>query len=185
MKNQSDIYFLKLLQDSINALNELDNLIDSNSSRQNEVDAELLDLLHLIENNELCDSACIKITRRIQELRKTRRRIKNEHELIVKYNEIKTKLSSKDNRQFITAEINKRMKLLNQEYKNRVLTDEQVKELLKNEKLDVKTDRSETYKKIKEYLELGYSQTKIAKLLGLTQPTISAKIKKMKEQPQC
>ena len=109
MKNQSDIYFLKLLQDSINALNELDNLIDSNSSRQNEVDAELLDLLHLIENNELCDSACIKITRRIQELRKTRRRIKNEHELIVKYNEIKTKLSSKDNRQFITAEINKRM----------------------------------------------------------------------------
>ena len=77
------------------------------------------------------------------------------------------------------------MKLLNQEYKNRVLTDEQVKELLKNEKLDVKTDRSEMYKKIKEYLELGYSQMKIAKLLGLTQPTISAKIKKMKEQPQC
>ena len=195
MQNQSDLYFLKLLQDSINALNELDDLIESNGSRQSKVDSELCDLLHLIENKELSESASIKIVKKIHDLRKIRRSLRNEYELIVKYNEVKMRLASKENRQFITAEVQKRMKSLNAEYQNRILTKEQIDELLKEEpnvsssikdtKQKSKRTRSEESRKIdeqiKELLEQGKSQSEIAKILYMTQPSVSLRAKRIRE----
>jgi len=194
VEKQSDIYFLKLLQDAINSLNTLDELIETNGRRQSEVDSELCDLLHLVENNDLNDDACIKIMARIKELRKVRRSLRNEYELINRYQEIKARLSSKENRQFIFVEIQKRFKTLNQEYKNRILTDKQVEDLLEKqgvieeskEKISRKiSEKSQQINiKIKELLEKGYSQTEIAKEMNMTQPSISIRIKKIKESEQ-
>lgn len=190
MQTQSDLYFLKLLQDSLNSLDELDNLIESNGSRQSEVDSELSDLLHLIENNELSETASVKIVRRIHDLRKVRRSLRNEYELILKYNEVKGRLTSKENRKFIVAEIRKRMKSLNNEYQNRVLAKEQVDELLKNDHVNDKQPRSrrtrseeskEIDKQIKQLLEQGKSQTEIAKILYMTQPNVSMRVKRIRE----
>lgn len=189
METQSDLIFLKHLQDSIETLNKLDELIETNSQRQSEVDSELCDLLHLIENQELKDVACIKITHRIRELRKIRRSIKNEYELIVKYQEVKARLSSKENRKFITAEIQKRMKNLNQEYKNRILTDEQIKELLKEEVIQRSNKRTrksskknqQINEKIKEMLDRGCSQKEMSVELGISQGAVSQRIKRIKE----
>lgn len=148
-------------------------------------------MLHLIECQELSNSACIKITRRIQELRKVRRGLRNEHELIVKYQEIKTRLSSRENRQLITAEIQKRLKSLNQEYKNRVLTDEQVDELLKEDTKPISQEKEERRKrsdksliinqKIKEMIDRNCSRKEMAVELGISQGAISQRIKKIKE----
>ena len=191
MDKQSDIYFLKLLQDSINTLNELDNLIASNGDRQSKVDSELCDLLHMIENNDLSDFACVKVVKRIKELRKIRRSLRNEYELILKYQELKTRLSSKENRQFIVAEISKRMKDLNQPYKNRIITDEQVQDFLENKMIVGVTTSIKPRKrseknddinaKIQKMLEQGYSQKRIAVELKMSQPSVSLRIKKMKE----
>lgn len=194
MQNQSDLYFLKLLQDSINTLNELDDLIESNGSRQRNVDYELSDLMHLIENKELSESASVKIVKRIHDLRKIRSSLRKEYELIMKYNEVKMRLASKENRQFITAEMQKKMKSLNTEYQNRILTKEQIDELLKEEhkvssikdtKQKSKRTRSEESKKIdeqiKELLEQGKSQSEIAKILYMTQPSVSLRAKRIRE----
>lgn len=190
MESQSDLIFLKLLQDSIESLNKLDEMIETNGQRQSEIDSELSDLLHLIEHSELNDLSCIKITHRIQELRKIRHGLRNEHELIIKYQEVKAKLSSKENRQFITTEIQKRLKTLNQEYKNRVLTDEQITELVREEPLTVEKNTkirkmSEKTKqmndRILELLSKGCTQKEIAVELNVSQGCVSQKIKKIKE----
>jgi len=190
MEKQSDLYFLKILQDAITSLNKIDELVESNSTRQSAIDLELCDLLHLIENEEISDAASPKIIKRIHELRQIRRSLRNEYELIIKYNEIKERLSFKENRQFVIAEIQKRIKNLNQEYKNRILTQEQIDELLKDDSTKItetkkKRKRSEESKKIDEQimelLEKGKSQSEIAKILYMTQPSISMRVKRIKE----
>lgn len=191
MEKQSDIYFLKLLQDSINSLNELDELIETNGDRSSKIDLELSDLSHIIENQDLPDLGCVKIVKRMKELRTIRRSLRNEHELILRYQELKARLSSKENRQFIVAEISKRMKDLNQPYKNRIITDEQVQDFLENKMIVGVTTSIKPRKrseknddinaKIQKMLEQGYSQKRIAVELKMSQPSVSLRIKKMKE----
>lgn len=194
IEKQSDLILLKRLQDIISKLNELDNQIESNSKRQSETDLELSDWLHIIEDYELSDSASIEVIKKIHELRKKRRAEKNEFELISKYQEIKNRLSSSDNRQFMISEIQKKFKTLNQEYNYRVLTNDEVNYIinLKNSVAEKQEDKSkrgrkktqkseETNQMIKELLKQRYSQSAIAKELGISQPSIAIRIKKMKE----
>lgn len=184
MSKQSDLEFLKILQDAINNLNKLDELIDSNGERQSRIDSELSDLLHLIENRELNDRQLVKVARRIKELRCVRRSLRNEYEIIRRYTELKQRISQKENRDILFVEIQRRIKSLNQEYVNRILTQEDIDNLLKEDK--VISSKRKKLKNVPEeeiirLLEMGYSQTKIAKELGITQPTVSLKIKKIKK----
>lgn len=160
----------------------------SNFQRLQDVNLEIMDIEHLIENENFSDIACVKTIAKLKELRKKRRSLKNEGELAQKYNELKARLSSKENRQFICSEIHKRAKQFGQEYNYRVLSEEEIKFLLEDStKSHEKKARNEQKskdinEKILSMLEQGFSQAKIAKELGVSQPYISVRIKKMREQ---
>lgn len=118
----------------ISILDEIDNMIKTQSEELQKVDYKLSDLYHLIENNELSDEASINVVREIHLLRKERRSLNNEHDLEVVYQNQKQKMIGNDSRQFLVTELNKTNKRLNSEYKNRVYTEEEIEQLISPKK---------------------------------------------------
>ena len=121
---------LDLINESISNLDEIDNMIDSQSLELQTVDYELSDLYHLIENNILDKEQSYEIVKRIRELRIARRELNDEHEIELTYNTHKSKLSGDNTRQFLLNEIQKTTKRLGSDYKNRVLSDEDIEKIM-------------------------------------------------------
>lgn len=126
----SDEKIYSLIVELINALNNIDEMIDSNSNRMQEIDLEINDWLHYIENNEIDEKQSIKIIKELKRLRDIRRTIKNEYEIEKVYKDNYSKINGLNTRTFLLAEINKTKKQLNSNYKNRVLTEDKIKEIL-------------------------------------------------------
>lgn len=112
------------LQDLDDYFNELPNL-------QSQIDEELSDLLHYIENNELTPKQSTKMIKLLQQKRLVRRGLYNDYEIKRVYNAHKSKLAIDTQRQFFLGEIHKKARELNSTYKSRRLTNEQIKELIK------------------------------------------------------
>lgn len=129
-----DKLIIEKVKNAIETLDEIDNMIQTQSSELQQVDYKLSDLYHLIENNELNEDASVNVIKAIHDLRKQRRSLNNEHELEVVYQTHKLKMTGTDTRQFLMAELHKVSKKLNQEYKNRVYTEEEISELVKPKK---------------------------------------------------
>ena len=125
---------LEKINQAVATLNEIDNLIDTQSVELQNVDLKLSDLYHLIENNELGKESSAKIVDDIHDLRVLRRSLHNEHEIEMTYNTHKSKLTGKETRQFLLAEVHKTIKSLSTEYKNRILSDEDVQNYLEPSK---------------------------------------------------
>lgn len=111
-------------------LDEVEEMKKTQSTELQNVDYELSDWYHLIEHNELNEEQSCKVIKRIHELRILRRDLKNEYELEQVISTHKNKLIGTDTRQFLITEMNKTNKIINQEYKNRVLTQEQIDTVL-------------------------------------------------------
>ena len=115
----------------VTLLNELDNYSSSLVNKISELDLRQQDLLHYIENNSLKTNECYRIIRELKKIRESRRKVKNDMDLLSKYNEQKTKLVSTDNRRFLLAEMHKREKILGKSYTNKGYTDEELEAILK------------------------------------------------------
>ena len=115
----------------VTLLNELDNYSSGLVNKISELDLKQQDLLHYIENNSLRTNGCYRIIRELKKIRENRRQIKNDMDLLSKYNEQKTKLVSTDNRRFLLAEMHKRAKILGKSYTNKGYTDEELESILK------------------------------------------------------
>lgn len=111
-------------------LDEVEEMKKTQSTELQNVDYELSDWYHLIEHNELNEEQSCRVVKRIHELRLLRRDLKNEYELEQVISTHKNKLIGTDTRQFLITEMNKTNKIINQEYKNRVLTQETIDEVL-------------------------------------------------------
>lgn len=118
------------IRDAVQMLDDIDAMIKTQSQELQKVDYELSDLYHLIENNDLSEKASFNIVKRIHELRKQRRSLNNEYEIENTYQTHKSKMTGNETRQFLTTEIHKTVKQLKSEYKNRILTEEDIKNLL-------------------------------------------------------
>lgn len=125
-----DEIIIEKIKSAISILDEIDNMIQTQSQELQQVDYKLSDLYHLIENNELSDEASINVIKTIHELRKQRRSLNNEHELEVVYQNHKSKMIGNDTRQFLITELHKTNKKLNSEYKNRIYTEEEINQLI-------------------------------------------------------
>ena len=125
---------LEKIKQVVNQLDEIDTMIETQPVELQKIDYELSDYLHLIENNELSELASIRIVKKVHELRLLRRSLNNEHEIENTYNIHKSKLAGKDTRQFLLHEVHKTVKSLSSQYKNRILTDEDIKEILEPKK---------------------------------------------------
>ena len=123
---------IEKITQAVELLNEIDQYDSGLGQLLSECDEREQDLLHFIENNKINVLWCYKYTRELKTIREKRRIIKNDMEIIRKFNEHKTKLASTvENRKIMLAEINKRIKQLNCPYKNRRYTEEEIQKIIK------------------------------------------------------
>ena len=112
-------------------LEDLDNYFNELPNLQSQIDEELSDLLHYIENNDLTPKQSTKMVKLLKQKRMVRRGLCNDYEIKKIYNTHKGKLAIEKQRTFFLSEIYKKAKELNSTYKSRQLSDEQIKELIK------------------------------------------------------
>lgn len=180
--------FLVKLQQVLNTLDEIDEMIGNNSSDQSNVDTLLEDYKHLIEENgqNMSDDAKINLINSYYNARQTRRRNNNFYEVIKYYNNNKQKLQYKSGRQTLYREVKNKLSNLDNPYKYRILTDDEVKNFINYVNNDVTNNESEAdnrkNKLSKEELERLFNEGKksvdIAKMYGFTQSYISVLKKK-------
>ena len=175
--------FLAKLQQVLSGLDEIDDMIGNNSSDQSNVDTLLEDYKHLIEENgkDMSDDAKINMINSYYNARQTRRRNNNFYEVIKYYNNNKQKLQYKSGRQTLYREVKNKLSNLDNPYKYRILTDDEVKNFINYINNDVTNNESEAdnrrNKLSKEELEKCLSEGKkvkeIAKMYNLSQPYVS------------
>lgn len=119
------------IKNIVDKLDKIDDYSDSLSDKLSVVDSKLQDLLHYIENNKINVLWCYRMLKEIKSLRQERRKIKNDMELLSKYNEYKNKIISKDNRQFLLAEVYKKEKTLGKKYVNKQYTEDEMQKIIK------------------------------------------------------
>lgn len=124
------------LQHVSDSLDNIDKYNSSLSERLSIVEGKIQDLLHYVENNKISILWCYRYTFEMKKLRCERRQIKNDMEILSKYNEHKNKIISNDNRQFLMAELHKREKQLNMPYKNRQYQENEIESILRGKNND-------------------------------------------------
>ena len=126
---------LEKIKTIMSLLDDIEEMKKTQPTELQKVDYELSDWFHLIEHNELNEKQSSRVIKRIHELRILRRDLKNEYELEQVISIHKNKLIGTDTRQFLLTEMNKTNKLINQDYKNRVLTQEVIEKVLNDSKV--------------------------------------------------
>ena len=129
---------------AIAILDEIDEMIDTQSTEIQKVDWELSDWLHYIENNDIKEENAFKILTRIKELREIRRSLSNESSIEDAYKNNAGKMMGNNTRPFLAQEIHKALNHLNCEYKNRVLTEEDFKKVIGEVKKKVGRPRKDS-----------------------------------------
>lgn len=119
------------IKEVIEKLDKIDEYNSSLTDNLSELDCKQQDLLHYIENNKINVLWCYRMIKEIKQIRQKRRKVKNDMELLYKYNEQKNKMISKENRQFLLTEIYKKEKTLSKNYTNKQYTEEDIQKILK------------------------------------------------------
>lgn len=112
---------------------ELDSLqmyFDKLSIELSQVDSKISDIMHYIENNKIKSKGCYRLIQELKRLREDRRNIKRDMELSRTFNIHLNKIISTENRKFLLVELNKTYTKLDTQYKNRIYTDEELRELV-------------------------------------------------------
>lgn len=131
IKKEDNNNISKQIINITNLLNDLDEYLNEIPNLQSQIDEELSDLYHYIENNELSTKQSLKMIKLIREKRIIRRGLNNDYEMKKTYISNRNKLLVDSQRQFFLTEIHKKNKELSSKYKNRRLTDEEIKNLIK------------------------------------------------------
>lgn len=121
----------------ISTLDEIDELINTRNAEMQKIDLELSDWYHFIENNDFDEKVSHKVVSKIRELRQARRGLCNEMAIEDTYKNNASKVMGKNTRPFLLTEIEKTVKQLDSEYKNRIITDEDIQEILDTPKKKV------------------------------------------------
>lgn len=131
IKKEDNNNISKQIINITNLLNDLDEYLNEIPNLQSQIDEELSDLYHYIENNELSTKQSLKMIKLIREKRIIRRGLNNDYEMKKTYISNRNKLLVDSQRQFFLTEIYKKNKELSSKYKNRRLTNEEIKNLIK------------------------------------------------------
>lgn len=119
------------IKEVVERLDRIDEYNNSLTDNLSELDCKMQDLLHYIENNKINVLWCYRMIKEIKQIREQRRKVKNDMDLLSKYNEQKTKIISKENRQFLLTEIYKKEKTLSKNYTNKQYTEEEMQKIIK------------------------------------------------------
>lgn len=122
---------------------EIQELIDNEPEKQRQLDLLLSDYYHMLENDDLSDTEILNIGKKIHDTRVLRRDENRVSTIIACYEQHKNKLqySVKSNRDFFRQAITNRCKNLHEDYKYRVLTEDDIKGFKKEDKVEKKEKR--------------------------------------------
>lgn len=130
-----DEVVLNKIKEVIVLLDEIDTMIEEQSQELQKVDYELSDLYHYIENENISTETSVKLIERIKYLRLLRKSLNIEYAIEKAYKDNSSKMMGNNTRSFLLNSVCKaRETYRNNEYKNRVLTDEDITELEITEK---------------------------------------------------
>ena len=125
-ETQTDLLLIRKINDIVKAMDEIDELTKTLTERRSNVDLELSDLLHIIENNDLDEFASHNVTKRIHDLRKKRRSVSNEQVLLGLWKQQRKDLLYSSSRAQLGKLFLDKINALEMPYKNRVLSDENI-----------------------------------------------------------
>ena len=119
------------ITDIVDKLNKIDEYDSTLVDELSKLDQKQQDLLHYIEFNKVNILWCYRMIKEIKAVREQRRKVKNDIDLCGEFSKHKNKMISKENRQFLIAELHKKIKNNSVPYKNRQYTEEEMQKVLK------------------------------------------------------
>lgn len=134
--------FLAKIQQVIKLLDEIDDIIDTNPERQRNIDWEISDYLHIIEQNDLSDKSKLEISDCLKRCRIFRRHSNNIQAIGKVFNDNRGKLVNKHSREILYSMMSNVVNKLDCDYKHRVLDEKTINELC-----DDKEDKKDVVKK--------------------------------------
>ena len=129
-----DSIVIQKIKQVIELIDEIDNLINTQAETLQEIDLELSDWLHFIENNDVTEKQSARVIKRIKELRLIRKSLHKEHAIEKTYKDNSSKMMGNNTRPLLLSEINKTISQWEKEYNNRIITDEQILEIINTPK---------------------------------------------------
>ena len=174
MENKENIFLVKI-QNCLKLLDEIEDTISNNPNDQSNIDYELSDYLHIIQENnqKLDDKTKIELVNKIEKARLQREQY-NSIYLIGKYfTENKNKLLYTNSRKIMYKGLSDLLGTLHKPYNYRVFSEEDIKEILKPTKN--KPNRKSTISKemLLECVENGMTSSEIATKYNCSTSNIS------------
>lgn len=128
---------IKEIEEIVEKLNQLQEYTESLPNALSVVDSKMCDLRHGIEHNKIRLKGYYRLFKEFKELTLERRKIRNDMELGRTLNTHLNKLLSDGNRDFLIHELKKTNGRLNQPYKNRIYSENQMNYFLgRNDKYE-------------------------------------------------
>lgn len=174
MENKENIFLVKI-QNCLKLLDEIEDIIGNNPNDQSNIDYELSDYLHIIqENNQKLDNKTkIELVDKIEKAR-LQREPYNSIYLIGKYfTENKNKLLYTNSRKIMYKGLSDLLGTLHKPYNYRVFSEEDIKEILKP--TENKSNRKSAISKemLLECVENGMTSSEIATKYNCSTSNIS------------
>ena len=204
-EEKTELELLGRINNVLNLLDEIDQTIEELPEKQSNIELLRSDLEHLLEDKEMGSVGYKNIARELEKVRKQRRHLKKAWEIIKCYQNNRNKITYKEQRPFIRNSLEVCYKELQTSYNYRLLTGQNIKELLGNEKYETKKtaeivsevkmkngevvtrdefekliNNGKSNKEIAEYYGLTASGlTRLKQRLGIPTRTRSVKVKKI------
>ena len=180
---KTDLIFLSKLQLIMTTLDEMDILIKTNPSKQQTIDYEISDLLHLLQNEEISDDKIVELGKRLKKARLTRSALFNTSELIKTYLNNNKVLIYSEHRHKLREAVEEKLKTLNNAYNYRVLAKEDVDgfkgKIIIDSSIGKRRGKYDITKEmLEERFEKGMKNKEIAEELGCEQSYVSVLKKK-------
>ena len=179
-EEKTELELLGRINNVLKLLDEIDQTIEELPEKQSNIELLRSDLEHLLEDKEMGSVGYKNIARELEKVRKQRRHLKKAWEIIKCYQNNRNKITYKEQRPFIRNSLELCYKELQTTYNYRLLTGQNIKELLGNEKYEtkkttevvseVKMKNGEvvTREEFEKLVNDGKSNKEIAEYYGLT-----------------
>lgn len=182
MENKETIFIAKI-QQALTLLNEIDEIIKDNPTEQSNIDLQLSDYYHLIQEkgSEMSDSAKVKLIDRIEEIRLLREQHNDIYLIGDYYPKNRQKLQYTNGRNQLYDELSKLLGTLHKPYNYRVLDENQINSFMTIDNKSTETIEKKnkiSKEELEKLLNEGKKSVDIAKMYGFTQSYISVLKKK-------
>ena len=117
-------------------LNELEKYKEELPQKLSIQDSKEQDILHLIEYEKFTAFEAYRLLKELKKVRKERRIVKNDCELLQCFSANKNKILNENNRQFLLQDLYNKQRNLKAKYKNRQYTEEEFNKILKGLEYD-------------------------------------------------